>query len=460
MTRYLILGNGAAGATAAEEIRRLDALGEITIVSAERYPMYSRPGLAYVLLNEIPERQVLARSPEWYGTLRLHLVHGIAISIDLPRRRARLADGRDFGYDRLLIATGAGAVPLPQTGAPLDGVVYLDTLDGTKDLLKRIKRARRGVIIGGGITALEMAQGFAHHKVETHYFVRRQTLWSAVFNQTESDLLSARMQAQGVHIHYYTEIAKPVGDKHGRLTAVGLKTGEVFACDLLGVGIGVRPQIEVARHTSIQTDRAILVNEFLETSAPGIYAAGDCAQMWDPWTQSYTLDVLWPTAVAAGKIAGRNMAGQREAYVRGTPFNACLLFGLHIAAIGQLGNVRDEGESEVYQHLSRGSSEIWDTRPAAYASASSQNGAATLRLTLSHDRLAGALVIGNQFLADCLRDLIELQADISPLRPYLEASDPRVPQLLVKYCQLIKSRPLIGRTSAGIPAIAQAVSSL
>ena len=451
MTRYLILGNGAAGATAAEEIRRLDAGGDITLIGAERYPMYSRPGLAYLLLDEIPERQVMARSSDWYADLGLRLFHGTAARVDATSQRVHLADGQALRYDRLLIATGARAAELPHTGPLPDGIVYLDTLDGTRDLLRRAKRAARAVVVGGGITALEMAEGFAHQKVETHYFVRRNTLWASVFNQTESDLLAARLQAHGVRIHYNTELSEPLADRRGRLAGVRLTNGETFACDLLGVGIGVRPQIELARGSPIQVDKAILVNEYLETSVPGIYAAGDCAQMWDPWTQSYTLDVLWPTAIAAGRTAGRNLAGQREAYRRTTPFNACLLFGLQIAAIGQLGNKREEGEPEVIQLLSRGSSQIWATRPEGFSSAWAQAGANTVRLTLSNNRLVGALVIGNPHLADVLRDLIDMKADLTPLRPYLEAGGAALPELIVKFWRLTRARAARRQPAAGAP---------
>ena len=121
MTRYLVLGNGAAGVTAAEEIRRHDARSEITIVSAEPYPMYSRPGLAYVILNEIPDRQIMARSPEWYAELNLRRVRGSATKLDATNRRVQLADGQSLSYDQLLIATGARAVGLPYLKSPLEG---------------------------------------------------------------------------------------------------------------------------------------------------------------------------------------------------------------------------------------------------------------------------------------------------------------------------------------------------
>jgi NAD(P)H-nitrite reductase large subunit len=424
MTHYLIIGNGAAGATAAEEIRVLDPKGNITIVSAEPYPMYSRPGLAYVIINEIPDRQVIARRPEWYAQKKITVVHGVAVKVDVARRHVLLANGRQLPYDKLLIATGARAVSLPYPGAKLDGVVYLDTLDGTKELLRKVKGARRAVVVGGGITALELAEGLAHRQLDTHYFVRKTTLWATVFNEAESRLLEERMTAHGVKVHFNTEIVEVLGDKRRRVAGVKLANGKTFPCDLVGAGIGVKPHLDLVRGAPIKVDRAILVNEYLETSAPDVYAAGDCAQIWDRWTQTHTLDVLWPTAIASGRAAGTNMAGVRQPYVKGTPFNACLLFGLHITALGQLGGSRDESEPEIFQYLSRGSSEVWATRPRAYASAWSQQGPNTVRLALSGERLVGALIIGQQTLADPLRDLIEKQVDIRPLRPYLEAGGP------------------------------------
>jgi NAD(P)H-nitrite reductase large subunit len=435
----LIIGNGAAGVTAAEAIRERDPHGQITIVSGERYPMYSRPGLAYVILDEIPDHQILARPPQWYAEQRLRVVYGVAVSVEPESRRVRLADGQSLLYDRLLIATGARAVPPPYSGADLEGVVYLDTLDGTKELLRRVKRARRAVVVGGGITALEMAEGFAHHRVETHYFVRRDTLWASVFNAMESKLLQERMIEHGVTIHFNTEMREVLGDKRRRVKGVRRATGEVFPCNLVGVGIGVKPQLEFVRATALKTDRGLVVNEYLETSEPDIYAAGDCAQVWDRWTQTYTLDVLWPTAIAAGRAAGINMAGGREAYLKGTPFNACLLFGLHVTAIGQLGNRRGDDEPEVVQHLSRGSSEVWVSRPHAYTSAWSHDGPNTLRLVLDGDRLVGALVVGEQTLADPLRDLIEWQADIRPLRPYLQAGGPEMARMIHLFWRRLKT---------------------
>jgi nitrite reductase (NADH) large subunit len=440
---YLIIGNGAAGVTAAETIRCHDALGQITIVGAEPYPVYSRPGLAYVLLNEIPSSQVISRQPEWYAQHHIQLVHGRAEHIQVSQQRLVLDTGHYLAYDRLLIATGARAVPPPYPGGDLAGVVYLDTLSGTQDLMRQARRARRAVVIGGGITALELTEGLAHHGVETHYLVRGHRLWGRVFNDSEAKLLEDRMRAHGVIIHYNAEVAHILGDRRGRVRGARLKDGHEMACNLVGVAIGVKPQIDLVRGTSIQVDRAILVNEFLESSVAGVYAAGDCAQVYDRWTQRHTLDILWPSAVAEGNAAGLNMAGRRHAYVKASPFNSCLLYGLHITAIGQINPGRDalqletdatpDAEPEVIQYLSRGSSEVWFSNPRPYASAWSEDGPNTLRLVMSGDRLVGALVIGEQSLADPLRYIIEHQIDIGSISPYLRTGSRTMRQSLEQF---------------------------
>lgn len=441
--RYVIIGNGAAGATAAQTIRQNDAGGEIVILTAEPYPMYSRPGLAYVLINEVPPEQIMARTLDWYEEWGINLVLGKAEGIDVQRQTVWLADGRSLTYDRLLIATGARATPPPYPGAVLDGVVYLDTLEGTEHLVQKARRARRAVVIGGGITALELTEGLAHRGVETHYFLRRDRLWSQVFNNEEAALLEKKMKAHHVHIHYHTEAEEILGDRKGRVRAVRLTDGSEFKCDLVGVAIGVQPLIDVVANSPIATDRAILVNERLETNVPHVYAAGDCAQVYDRWTQKHMLDILWPSAVAEGNAAGLNMVGQPYAYEKGSPFNACLLFGLHITTMGQINPRRDEAadEPQILQHISRGSSEVWYTYPRPYRSAWSAENDNTIRLVISGDYLVGALVIGEQSLTDSLRYLIEHEVNISSMVEELSAGGPRLRRRLMQFWQSILPEP-------------------
>jgi len=422
MRRYVIIGNGAAGITAAEELRRRDARASITIATDESHAMYSRPGLAYILTDEVSAAQAVARKPEWYARHHIQLVHSRAQRIDFGARQVELANGHSQPYDALLIAVGALAVAAPFAGGDLDGVVYLDNLDNTLDLIRRAKSARAAVVVGGGITALEMAEGLAHHNVETHYLVRKNNLWSALLNDHESRLVEKQIHHHGVHIHYGRETAEILG-ANGRVTGVKTNQGDVIACQIVGVAIGVKPNLALAKDTPLQIERGILTNEYLETNIPGVFAAGDCAQIYDAWSGQYCVDSLWPTAVASGQAAAANMTGAKHPYHKGVPFNAALLFGLHLTAIGQVAAAgRGGDEAEELQFISRGSSEVWAAKPGSgYTSAWADDGTSSQRLVVRDTAIVGALLLGNQRLADPLRDLIDKRVDISSVKSRLMA---------------------------------------
>lgn len=443
---YLIIGNGAAGVTAAQTIRQHDPQGEIVILTAEPYPMYSRPGLAYLLIKEVPPEQIMARSLDWYESLGINLQLGKALRIDVAQQVVWLEDGRSLPYDRLLIATGARATPPPYPGGDLDGVVYLDTLDGTQELVKKARRARRAVVVGGGITALELTEGLAHCGINTHYFLRRDRLWGRVFNDKEAKLLEKKMKAHHVHIHYNSEVVEILGNRRGKVRGVRLKDGSEFKCNLVGIAIGVKPMLDVIKDSPIATDRAILVDEHLQTNIPNVFAAGDCAQVYDRWTNKHMLDVLWPSAVAEGNAAGLNMVGKLYCYQKGSPFNACLLFGLHISTMGQINPRRDaeSDEPEIVQHVSRGSSEVWSTYPRPYRSAWAAENDNTIRLVMSGNYLVGALVMGEQSLTDSLRYLIEHRINIADMVDELNAGGARMRRCLLTFWQglLPEKRPL------------------
>lgn len=425
MRRYVIIGNGAAGVTAAEELYHLDGRASITVVSDEPYPMYSRPGLAYILIDEVSAEQAIARKPEWYTRHHINLIMSRAVRIDFEQRQVWLANGQALAYDALLIATGAQAVPAPFSGGQLDGVVYLDTLDNTLNLIERAKSAQAAVVVGGGITALEMAEGLAHHQVETHYLVRKTNLWSTLLNDSESRLVETQIKHHSVHIHYGSEIAEIVGAQ-GRVVGVKTNRGEMIPCEIVGVAIGVQPNLALAKGTPLKIDRGIMTNEYLETNLPGVFAAGDCAQIYDAWSGTHHIDSLWPTAISSGRTAAANMTGAHVPYRKGVPFNAALLFGLHLTAIGQVAAAgRDGDATEELSFISRGSSEVWTANPGGgYTSAWANDGTSSQRLVLRDQALVGALLLGNQRLADPLRDLIDQHVNIAAVRAGLMSGGP------------------------------------
>lgn len=392
--RYLIIGHGVAGLSAAKAIRRRQPEASIAIVTDESHRFYSRPGLAYYLSGDIPEKQLFSYSDGLYRDIRCSLIFGEATRIDTTQRKVQLADGSILAYDALLLATGAQAARPPIPGIDLEGVVTLDTLDDTRHILKLARRARRAVVIGGGITALEIAEGLAARGVDTHYFLRKDRYWNSVLDPAESEIVEAGLAHEGVKLHKSTEVESIEG-RRGRLRAVVTSAGQRIACSILGVATGIRPRIDLAQASGIATDRGILVDETMETNVPGIYAAGDVAQVYDPAQDAYRLDSLWWTAEQQGHTAGANMAGDLRPYVRKTPFNVTRIGGLVTTIIGDVGSRQKDADLET---IMRGDSENW-RHSVDCVTVQERSGSDRIRLMVGQDRLVGAVVMGDQSLS-------------------------------------------------------------
>lgn len=405
MRRYMIIGAGVAGLTAAEVIRRNDPSGEVTLVNDDPHGHYSRPGLGYYLNRTVPERQLFHRSAREIRELRLNYVYGRADALSLDSHRVILQDGRRLAYDRLLLATGARATPPDFPGSELNGLVKLDTLEDARHILKLVRRARPAVVIGGGITALELVEGLHAHGMCVHYFLRGDRFWAKLLDETESRLVEGRLAAEGIRLHYRTQIARALG-KRGNLDAVETQADEVIPCRVLGVAMGVCPKTELAQEAGLATDRGVLVNEYLETSAADVFAAGDVAQVRDSCTGQHVVETLWPTARKHGELAGANMAGTRTAYVRELSFNVARVAGLITSMIGSVECGRDPAVLTV-------------TRGGNASRSADMGEISRVRILVGERAIVGALVMGDQALSRPLEHMIRAQADVSSIRPAL-----------------------------------------
>ena len=413
MTHYVIIGASIAGQSAAEAIRERDPAAAITLVSEESHGFYSRPGLAYLLRGDIPEKQLIARTADDWRKLNAHLLVARADQVQTDRHQVSLANGKILRYDRLLLATGSTAVPADFPGHDLAGVVKLDDLDDARRILKLAGRKKTAVVIGGGITALELVEGLRSRGAKVHYLLRGERYWANVLDEIESQLVADRLRDEGVVLHTHTQVKQAVG-KRGQLAGVETEGGEKIGCHILAVAIGVRPRLELARSAGFQIERGIVVDEYLRTSAPDMYAAGDVAQVTDPRSGRSTLDVLWSTALAQGRAAGQNMAGAQVPYVKAVPMNVTQLAGMVTTIIGAVGSGRDAD----LVTISRGDSEAWRLLPQAWV-VSDQHEVNRVRLLLDERRIVGAVVMGDQVWARPLHQLIAAQADITPIRAAL-----------------------------------------
>jgi NAD(P)H-nitrite reductase large subunit len=431
--KYAIIGSGVAGIAAIEAIRSIDQAGEIVLISDDPHGFYSRPGLAYYLTGELHDRALFPRTAEDDQRMNFRSIEGHILNIHPETHALEFTNGTTLNYGKLLIAVGAQAMRLEVPGASLDGVLKLDHLEDAKCILNHARRGCPAVVVGGGITALELVEGLLARRMKVHYLLRGDHYWSNVLDEYESKIIETRLLEEGVTLHHHAEVIEVMG-KNGRVQGVRLLNGQTIKCDLVAYAIGIRPRLELAGQAGLAIDRGILVNEYLQTNDPDIYAAGDVAQAYDPITKRSVLDSLWAHARMQGYSAGLNMAGRQTAYVKSAPLNVTRLAGLTTTIIGRVGRGRDED----LVGIARGDSETWRELPDA-VTAQSGFDLNHVRVMVGEKTILGAIVMGDQKLSLPLAKMISENMDISSIHEQLLAPSAKVGDVITEFWTNLKS---------------------
>jgi NAD(P)H-nitrite reductase large subunit len=428
--RYVIIGSGVAGLVAAEAIRSLDSSSPLTVLSEDPFGYYSRPGLAYLLSGELDEKLLYPYQSGDYQRLGASFQRERVVRLVPDEKRLELDSGEVVHYERLLIASGSQAVRLRLPGAELRGVHKLDHLGDARRLIANARRGRTAVVTGGGITALELVEGLAARRVRVHYVLRSPRYWPNVLDEAESRIIEQRLQHDGVILHHQSELQE-INGKNGQVTGVTLTSGERLRCELVAYAIGIAARTELAQAAGIACQRGILVDEYLRTNLPDIYAAGDVAQVYDPAAGEHILDSLWPFARQQGWAAGLNMADCATAYLKAVPFNVTRLAGLTTTIIGTVGG-KDRREDEDVLGIARGDSETWRQLPDAIVA---QDGFEVnrLRLMLGEKHILGAIVMGDQKFSTLLQGMVRDRVDITPIRARLLAPGAKIGDILAEF---------------------------
>jgi NADPH-dependent 2,4-dienoyl-CoA reductase/sulfur reductase-like enzyme/nitrite reductase/ring-hydroxylating ferredoxin subunit len=308
--KIVIVGGGAAGFAAAEMLRRHDFAGSIAMLSGDADAPVDRPNLSKdYLAGSAPEDWMPLRPDDFYKESNIDLrLKTDAVSLDAKARHVVTANGEKIGYDRLLLATGAEPVRLSFPGAGQPNVFTLRTLADSRAIIAAANGARRAIIIGASFIGLEAAAALRARDIEVHVVAPEKRPMERILGPAMGDFVRALHEEHGVIFHLEDTVTA-IGGKRAML-----KSGGALEADLVVMGVGVRPRLSLAEQAGLAMDRGVLVNAYLETSVPGIFAAGDIARWPDPHSKQNIRVEHWVVAERQGQTAARNMMGAREKY--------------------------------------------------------------------------------------------------------------------------------------------------
>lgn len=325
----VIVGGGAAGLAAAEMLRRKGYDGPVTIISADDSAPYDRPNVSKDYLQEpIPDDWMNLRGPDFYRERRIDLfLNSRVSSIDPRQKQVQLEDGRSYPFGALLLATGADVIKPPIPGAHESDVFYVRTWTDARAIFQRAATAKQVLVLGASFIGLEVAASLRSRGMDVHVVAPENQPFEQTLGSEVGAFFRALHESQGVVLHLGKTVASMEGHQ------VTLSDGTLLQADFLVLGVGVRPSVTLAEQAGLQIDRGIVVNEYLETSAPGIFAAGDIARWPDPHSGQQIRVEHWVVAERQGQVAARNILGYRERY-NAVPFFWTQQFGVALKYVG------------------------------------------------------------------------------------------------------------------------------
>jgi NAD(P)H-nitrite reductase large subunit len=345
-TRFVIIGNGAAGTYCAEQLRKDDAACEILMVTDEPYTLYNRVSLPRYLRGVLLEQRVYVRDEEWHTKNRIDLRRETKVTaVDFAGRTVTLDPGGEVPYDRLLIATGGRPNPLTVPGADAAKHVYnFQYFDDAKAMVARIAESKVAVVLGGSFIGYELAEAFAHRGLETHWLMRGPWFLRKALDEDGGRVVRLLAEDAGVHMHVEEGIAR-LEPKNGTSRVTGTAGFEANA-DLVGVGLGLTMNIDIFKGTGLETNVGVVTNEFLETSVPDVWAAGDVAEFYDVVSQRHHRMGTWDNSLNHGRHVAKNMLGAKQPYVE-VPTYASGMFNSNISVMGVTTEEEPEAEAIV-----------------------------------------------------------------------------------------------------------------
>jgi len=409
---YLVLGAGPAGVTAAETLRKHDKNAKITLLGGEPEPPYSRMAIPYYLIEKVGEDGTyLRQDKDHYNNLGIDYVHGVASALHGKSKRLKLEDGSELTFDKLLICTGASPISPPVPGLDRDGIYNCWTIEDARHIARLAQSGEPVVLMGAGFIGSIILESLALKGVNLTVVEMGDRMVPRMLDETAGVMLQEWCEGKGVRVLTGTMISEVTDGPEG--LCVHTKGGEKLDAKLLVVAAGVQPNIGFLASSGVQIEHGILVDQYMRTSVPDVYAAGDVCQATDFSTQKAEMLAIQPVAVEHGRIAAQNMAGKATPHEGSLNMNVLESMGLITASFGLWMGV-EGGDS----------ARMVDKDNNRY-----------LRLEFDGDKLVGGQAVGLTEHVGILRGLIQTELALGKWKDKLMKSPERLPEAYVALSQ-------------------------
>lgn len=347
MKHIAIIGNGISGVTAARHIRKLSNY-KITLISAETEYFFSRTALMYVYMGHMKYEHIKPYEDHFWEKNNIDLKFGYVSEVDVKNKELIFDKEETLTFDDLIISCGSKPNKFGWKGQDLNGVQGLYSWQDLELMEKNTKGIERAVIVGGGLIGVEMAEMLLSRKIPVTFLVREKRFWGSVLPKEEGELISKHIRSHHVDLQFETELEEIIPDENGRVKSVKTKSGEEIKCQFVGLTAGVSPNINFLKNSSIELDKGVLVNKFLETNQANVYAIGDCAEFHEHPTGRKNLEQVWYTGKMMGETVAQTICGNKSAYQPGVWFNSAKFFDIEYQTYGWVWAQPKENEATLY----------------------------------------------------------------------------------------------------------------
>lgn len=395
--RYALIGNSYAAVGAVEAIRSRDRDGEITIFSDEPYRVYARPLISYYLEGRVSSKDMYYRPKEFYEKFNLKLLSGKRVErVDTAKQQLYVDDNSVHDYDKLLVCTGSSPFVPPIKGIGAKNILGFIKWNDAEEILNLAKQKKKAIVVGGGLIGIKAAEGMIGLGMDVTIVEKGTKIFHFVLDEESGNIVNRRTREAGVKLITGYGPSEILADDKGDVCGIILENGERVSCDVLIIAIGVRPNVDLLKGSSVEINRGIVVDRCMKTSEDHVYAAGDVAEAWDLLNNKNSIIAISPLAYEQGMVAGNNMVGNYQVYHGGVAMNSTEVFKFSLITLGLTSNLSEDYEQKIFLKVN------------VYK-----------KLVFKDNKLVGAILVNEVDYGGLLTHLIRSQVDIDEIKEEL-----------------------------------------